>query len=135
MTYLLDTSAFSELMREHPAMDAHLATVGELDQVAICPIVRGEIRFGLARLPLGQRRQALETKVAELFATIPCEPIFETVGDHYAHVKLARQTKGLALDENDLWIAASALALDATLVTRDTDFQHIDGLRLEDWTK
>jgi len=31
MTYLLDTSAFSELMREHPAMDAHLATVGELD--------------------------------------------------------------------------------------------------------
>ncbi|MGI8742900.1 MAG: PIN domain-containing protein [Bryobacteraceae bacterium] len=26
------------------------------------------------------------------------------------------------MDENDLWIAATALVLDATLVTRDTDF-------------
>ena len=28
--------------------------------------------------------------------------------------------------ENDLWIAATALALGATLVTRDTDFQSVD---------
>jgi hypothetical protein len=27
------------------------------------------------------------------------------------------------LDENDLWIAATALALDAVLITRDSDFQ------------
>jgi predicted nucleic acid-binding protein len=38
------------------------------------------------------------------------------------------------LDENDLWIAATALALDAVLVTRDSDFQQIEGLSVNDWT-
>jgi predicted nucleic acid-binding protein len=32
------------------------------------------------------------------------------------------------LDENDLWIAATALAMDAALVIRDSDFQAIGGL-------
>jgi predicted nucleic acid-binding protein len=38
------------------------------------------------------------------------------------------------LDENDLWIAATALALDAVLITRDGDFQQIEGLSVNDWT-
>jgi predicted nucleic acid-binding protein len=32
------------------------------------------------------------------------------------------------MGENDLWIAATARALGATLVTRDQDFDNIDGL-------
>ena len=52
----------------------------------------------------------------------------ERAGDFYAAVKLARQQRGLSLDENDLWVAATALALGAALVTRDTDFRGIDGL-------
>jgi predicted nucleic acid-binding protein len=43
-------------------------------------------------------------------------------------VKLARLQRGLALDENDLWVAATALALGATLVSRDGDFAGIDRL-------
>ena len=45
------------------------------------------------------------------------------------------QNKGLSLDENDLWIAATAMSLGATLVSRDTDFHRVDGLDLTDWTK
>ena len=63
-------------------------------------------------------------------AVFRCEPIPEEAGDFYAAVKLARQQRGLTLDENDLWIAATALALGATLVTRDGDFGAIDGLRV-----
>jgi predicted nucleic acid-binding protein len=37
------------------------------------------------------------------------------------------------MDENDLWIAATALALGATLVSRDGDFKQIDGLSVENW--
>ena len=35
---------------------------------------------------------------------------------------------GSYLDENDLWVAAAAIALDAVLVSRDSDFVGIDGL-------
>jgi tRNA(fMet)-specific endonuclease VapC len=59
----------------------------------------------------------------------------EKAGDYYAKVKLSRQRKGLTLDENDLWIAATAIALDAVLITRDSDFQHLGGLKVDDWTR
>ena len=45
-------------------------------------------------------------------------------------MKASQQRRGLPLDENDLWIAATALVLDATLVSRDGDFQAIAGLSL-----
>jgi predicted nucleic acid-binding protein len=134
MIFLLDTTTFSDLMREHPKVDARLASVSSTDRVVICSVVRGEIRYGIERLPQGKRRQELEAKAATLLAIISCEPVPEAAGDRYATVKLSRQRQGLALDENDLWIAATALALSAVLVSRDSDFQQIDGLATEDWT-
>ena len=121
-------------MREHPKVDAHLASASSAERVIICSVVRGEIRYGIERLPQGRRRQELEAKATKLFAILPCEPVPEAAGDHYAMVKLARQRKGLALDENDLWIAATALTLGAVLISRDSDFQQIDELTVEDWT-
>ena len=135
MLFLLDTTAFSDLMRENPEMASRLAALAPTDQVGVCPVVRGEILHGLARFPPGQRKQDLHTKAAALFAAIPCQPISEFAADQYAEVKLTRQKQGLALDENDLWIAASARQAGATLVTRDTGFRQIDGLRVEDWTR
>jgi predicted nucleic acid-binding protein len=130
----LDTNAFSDLMREHPKVDAHLASASPAERVMICSVVRGEICYGIERLPQGRRRQELEAKATKLFAILPCQPVPEAAGDHYATVKLTRERRGLALDENDLWIAATALALGAVLISRDSDFQQIDGLTVEDWT-
>jgi predicted nucleic acid-binding protein len=59
---------------------------------------------------------------------LPCEPIPPAAGDLYALVKIAQQRQSLPLDENDLWMAATALALNAILVSRDSDFQAIEGL-------
>ena len=96
MTFLLDTSAFSDLMREHPKADNRLANIDTTDRVAICSVTRGEICYGIERLPQGRRRQDLQAKAAGLFAVIPCEPVPEAAGDGYARVKLDRQRKGLA---------------------------------------
>lgn len=115
-------------------MDAHLAKISSTDQVVICSVVRGEIRYGIERLPQSKRRQDLEIKADKLFVVPPCEPVPEAAGDHYARIKLTRQRKGLTLDENDLWIAATALTLGAILISRDSDFQQIDGLTVNDWT-
>ena len=128
MTYLLDTNAISALMRADARMASWLASIGADDRVAICTIVRGEILFGLERLAPGRRRTELEGKVGKLFAVLPCEPNPPAAGDRYANLKFSQQRRGLPLDENDLWIAATALAMDATLVSRDSDFQAIEGL-------
>jgi predicted nucleic acid-binding protein len=81
-------------------------------------------------MPAGRRRSQLEKEGRECFAVLPCGPIPQRAGDFYAAIKLARQQLGLSLDENDLWIAATALALSATLVSRDRDFEGIDGLQV-----
>ncbi len=45
-------------------------------------------------------------------------------------ITASQQHRELTLDENDLWIAATALALDATRVSRDGDFRAIQALAL-----
>ena len=128
MIYLLDTNAISDLMRADAGIELWMAGLDRRDQVVTCTIVRGEILFGIARLPSGRRRAELEEAGRHFLAAVRCEPVPERAGDFYATVKLARQQRGLALDENDLWVAATALALGATLVSRDGDFRGIEGL-------
>ena len=134
MIFLLDTNAFSDLMRKHSRVEGRMSSLPVVDRVVICPVVRGEILYGIEQLPQSRRRQNLERQAAPLFAIIPCEPIPEGAGDHYARIKLTRQQKGLTLDENDLWLAATAMALNSLLITRDSDFQQIGGLTANDWT-
>ncbi|MGA2115195.1 MAG: PIN domain-containing protein [Bryobacteraceae bacterium] len=128
MIYLLDTNAISALMRADARMASWLSSIGVDDRVMICAIARGEILFGLERLAPGRRRTELEGKAGKLFAVLPCEPVPAAAADVYAKVKISQQRRGIPLDENDLWMAATALALDATLVSRDSDFQTIEGL-------
>ena len=135
MIYLLDTNALSDLMRRDPRLEARLDALAAGDDVVICSIVRGEVGFGIARMPAGRRRADLEQRRRELLPLFPCEPVSESAADYYASVKLAQQQRGASLDENDLWIAATALALNAVLVTRDTDFSNVPGLRVADWTR
>ncbi len=128
MTYLLDTNAITDLMRADSRIENWMAGLDQRDRVVICAIVRGEVLFGIARLPNGRRRTELEEAAHQFLSAFLCEPVPERAGDFYASVKLSRQQHGLALDENDLWLASTALALGATLVSRDNDFAGIEGL-------
>ena len=134
MTFLLDTNAFSDLMRNHPRLDARLAQLPSTDRVVICTISRGEILYGIRRLPSGARKDALEQKALVLFAAIPCLVIPESAADRYADIKSDCQRRGLAVDENDLWISATALAVGAVVISRDSDLLRISGLGVQDWT-
>ncbi len=133
--YLLDTSTCSLLMQGNSRVKGRLDSLTESDYHFTCPIVKGEIFFGIVRLPDGKRRQDLEQRANELFATVPCDPIPRGVGDVYARIKAAAEKQGTSLGECDLWIAATALTLDAILVASDSDYERIIGLglRLEDW--
>lgn len=137
MDYLLDTSTCSFLMAHDPYVTTHSDSLSDLsDYLFTCTIVRGEILFGIQRLPIGRRRRALENQAINLFEELPCLAVPKDAADYYARMKNYAEQQGTPLSENDLWIAATARALDAILVTADSDFQRITGfgLQLEDWT-
>ncbi|MBR0101424.1 MAG: type II toxin-antitoxin system VapC family toxin [Treponema sp.] len=50
------------------------------------------------------------------------------VAKMYGKIKSNLKAKGRPIPENDIWIAATALAADLELVTADTDFENISGL-------
>jgi hypothetical protein len=70
-----------------------LSLVRPDDRVVTCAIARGEILFGVGRLPQGRRRNDLEAKALNLFATLQCEPIPPVTGDRYASVKLSQDSR------------------------------------------
>ena len=49
----------------------------------------------------------------------------------YAKTRMALKQKGRPIPENDIWIAASCLEHDITLITNDTHFKWIEGLTVE----
>lgn len=137
MDYLLETSTCSFLMARIPHVIAHFESLSDFNNYLFtCPIVRGEILFGIQRLPVGRRRQVLENQAINLFEELPCLAVPKEAADYYAPMKKYAEQRGTPLSENDLWIAATAMAFSAILVTADSDFQRIAefGLELEDWT-
>lgn len=128
MLYLFDSNAFSDLMWDPDALDTWMFQLPGGATVGICPVVRGEVLYGTERLPDGRRKWELREKAEILFGRMNCLEIPERAGDHSSRVKHLRQKQGRPMGENDLWIAATARALGATLVTRDQDFDNIDGL-------
>jgi predicted nucleic acid-binding protein len=94
--YLLDTNAISELMRAASRMESWMAGLEQADRVVTCTKI--------ARLSAGRRRAELEETGHQFLDVLRCEPIPERAADFYANLKLTRQQRGLALDENDLWV-------------------------------
>ena len=133
--FLLDTSMCSAIMRRDPHLHQTPETLPDADSARMCTITRGEILFGIEQLPHGRRRSAFEAEAQRLFGLVPCEPVPPGAGEHYAQLKLDARRRGVAISENDFWIAATAVALDATLVAADRDHSRLSGLRLEDWTR
>ena len=135
--YLLETTTCSHLMENPPIVTGRLDSLADSDYPFPIPIVQGEILYGIERLPTGRKQQDLEQRANYLFSEIQCDPIPKETGIYYAQLKREAEKQGTSVAENDLWIAATALALDAILVTSDSDFQRVQGLfglRLEDWT-
>src|SRR5712691_12598 len=129
---LLDTNAVSDLMRDHPPIKARIAT--HPDPIATSVVVVGEIRYGLERLPTGKKRTDLEARAQNILAALRIEPVTEPIANTYGRLKASLESQGLNLDDNNLWIAATAITYGNLLVTRDQIFAQIPSLQVEDWS-
>lgn len=132
MKYLLDTNIISALEKAPDgALLSRLLQVG-MDNVLTSVIVAGELHYGIMKSKTASLKKNLET----LLGTIIVLPLEEPVHLEYGRIRADLEKQGTPIGNNDLWIAAHAIALDLTLVTDNVDeFSRVDGLRLENWLR
>lgn len=133
---LLDTNVLSALMRSAPEP----AVVSWLDRqpiesIWITSITLFETRLGLALLPRGRRRQALESAFEQLLQEDLENRVLDFDGAAAAEaaaLAATRQRAGWPVDMRDTQIAGIALARRATLATRNLRHFQDTGLALID---
>ena len=106
----------------------------------ICPDGRFVVKDCAPRMRIHERqfRPLMLVRKIELLEGEPAIRICctEEVAEHYARIRADLEKRGVTIGGNDLWIAATALAHGATLVTNNTDeFTRVPGLLIEDWTQ
>jgi toxin FitB len=127
---ILDTNVLSALMRKAPeAVVVDWLDRQPADSVWLSSITVFETRFGLALLPRGRRRSAIE----RAFETVLTDDLANRVLDFdavaaatAAQLAADRQKAGRAVDLRDTLIAGIALARRAAIATRNT--KHFEGL-------
>ncbi|MFI6158444.1 type II toxin-antitoxin system VapC family toxin [Micromonospora haikouensis] len=119
---VLDTNVVSELMRAEPA-PAVLTWLRQSSGASLhtTVVTVAEIRYGIARLPEGQRRESLHQAANEIFAAFPRQvlPFDLAAAGAYADVVAGRERLGRPIDGFDAQIAAICRARAATLATRN----------------
>jgi predicted nucleic acid-binding protein len=121
---LVDTNVISEPLRKAP--EVHVVEwidAQPLETLFLSAITVAELRFGVASLPAGKRRnglhESLETRVLPLFAGRVLA--FELASTHnYAQLMTKARTRGFSIATADGYIAATAAANGMAVATRDT---------------
>ena len=129
---ILDTNVLSALMRTLPeALVVAWLDRQPAESVWITSITLFEARLGLALLPTGRRRQALEAAFARLLKEDLENRVLDfdsAAAAEAASLAAERQKAGRPVDMRDTQIAGIALARRATLATRNV--RHFGDLKI-----
>ena len=115
---LLDTSAYSLLMRGRTEVDGLLDTA---DEVYLPAVVIGELLAGFKKGNAEQRNR----EILDQFLAIPRVSILsldEDTAERYAVILDFLRRQGTPIPTNDLWIAACAMQHGLVLITADRHF-------------
>ncbi len=129
--YMLDTDICIFVQREE--QPSVLARFEQLlpGEAVVSTITFGELFFGALK---SQRTTLLRRQLDDFIALVPVVPMPTECGKHYGAIRSDLQKRGLPIGNNDIWIAAHALALNLILVTNNTrEFERIPRLKVENW--
>ena len=123
MNYLVDANVLSEPTRPRPDATVVDWLRRHEREIAIDPIILGELRLGIDLLPSSGRRKRLEAWFESGVGRITCLDWTAETGLRWAKLLAEMRSAGTAMPVKDSLIAASALAHGLTVVTRNvTDF-------------
>ncbi|MFG2064924.1 type II toxin-antitoxin system VapC family toxin [Micromonospora sp. NPDC048871] len=134
---VLDTNVVSELMRAEPAPRVLAWVRANSDNgLYTTAVTVAEIRYGIARLPEGRRRESLHQAANEIFSAFPRQvlPFGLGAANAYAEIVADRETTGHPIDGFDAQIAAICRSQVATLATRNLkDFANTGIVTVDPW--
>lgn len=135
--YLLDTNIVSEPLKPAPSPGVLRRLRAYDGVVCIAAVVWHELLFGMSRLAQGAHQRRIQSYLFDVVA--PAFPVVDYSGSAasiHATIRAEAASSGRALSFADAMIAATALANNLLLVTRNTqDFASITGLYTENWFK
>ncbi len=144
MKYLLDTNAISETLKSRPNegfldwLDTVVSLPEELDDTLYISILSlAEMRRGALKLAPGPRREVIERRLAEMVEDYSDRllAVDLAVGEQWAILAERYRRSGITVGLIDELIAATALANDLTLVTRNLrHFEHSGCRLLSPWS-
>jgi len=106
---ILDTNVVSELMRPEPAPRVtNWVRDRDRRELRTTAITLAEIRYGIARLPDGRRKQVLLAAADETFTAFADQvvPVDTAAAEHYAIIASSRERAGKPIAGFDALIAA-----------------------------
>jgi tRNA(fMet)-specific endonuclease VapC len=129
--YLLDTNICIYIRRKRPEEVLHRFRKLRPGEAALSVITYGELLYGAVKSE--QQVAALE-RLRELIQLLPALALPETAAEAYGAIRAGLEAKGEMIGNNDLWIAAHAMAAGLTLVTNnEKEFRRVRGLKIQNW--
>lgn len=136
---VLDTNVLSELMSPTPDVTV-VRWLNRQPAASIwtTTITLMELRFGIASMPIGRRRQILSRGLEDVLSHEIEGRIVSfdsAAAERAAELSALRRRKGKAVEFRDTMIAGIILATRATLATRNTtDFEDLALQVVDPWT-
>ncbi len=131
LRYLLDTNICIYISKRRPLQVLERFKQLAPGEVGMSLVTYGELYYGAQKSQ--QRELALE-KLSQLAAYIPVITPEVQTAVQYGTLRTTLERAGTPIGNNDLWIAAHALALELILVSNNTsEFKRVPGLVVENW--
>jgi len=121
---VIDTNVITKLLANDPVAERMVRNAGKLYAPAI---VVGELYFAAVN---SSRCEANLEVFRKALSCMELIPIDGTVCMSYAEIKTGLKKKGRPIPDNDIWIAACAIANDLSVASFDNHFLEVSGLRL-----
>jgi predicted nucleic acid-binding protein len=130
--YLVDANVLSEPTKPKPDARVVAWLRAHESDIAIDPVILGELRFGMLILPKGRKRASLERWFDAGIGRLHCLPWDADTGLKWAELLARLRTTGKAMPVKDSLIAATALVHGLAVATRNRgDFANA-GVRIVD---
>lgn len=129
--FLLDSNVCIHLLNNrHSQVEQNFRSESP-SSIALCSIVKAELLYGARH---SQKVESNLLRLQRFFSPLASLPFDDRAAEEHGSIRADLSSQGKVIGPNDLLIAATAKAHDATLVTHNTkEFSRITGLRLVDW--